>query len=190
VWAGALYSENTQRWVGPDLALQGQGDKPSSRERLWLATSKMWCKHRVPPTLHLREPASIVTGGQQVCSCWHSAQMLNDIYQSLLCHITAPWPSKPLCANPYRPTAPPEPQQPQNFYRSHGLAFTEHHTVGVLQPEAFPTGSLNTAPLRLPCLLEAWWHIPFQLKSFCYVGESTYSVIHQLPDCSVASLLG
>lgn len=124
VWVGALHSENTQRWVGTDLALQGHGDKPSSWERLWLATSKMWCKHRVLPTLHLREPASIVTGGQQVCSRWHPAQMLNDIYRSLLCHRTAPWPSNPMCANPYSPTARPVQNlsSPRSSHCSHSLA--------------------------------------------------------------------
>lgn len=38
VWAGTLHSENTQRWVETDIALRGQGDKPGSWERLWLAT--------------------------------------------------------------------------------------------------------------------------------------------------------
>lgn len=94
VWADALYSENTQRWVGSDLALQGQGDKLGSWERLWLATSMKWYKHRAPPTLHLREP-----GGQQVFSRWNPEQMFNGIYLPLLCQITTPWLSKPMCAN-------------------------------------------------------------------------------------------
>lgn len=70
------------------------------------------------------------------------------------------------------------------------LPFTDHHMVGILQPEAFWTGSLNTMPLRLPCLFEAWWHIPFQLESFYFLDVSTYSAVHQLLDSSVASLLG
>lgn len=76
VWAGALYSENTQRWVGSDLALQGQGDKLGSWERLWLATSMKWYKHRAPPTLHLREPDSRFA----------LARTLNKCLMASICH--------------------------------------------------------------------------------------------------------
>lgn len=63
VWAGSLHSENTERWVGTSSALQGMGDRPSSWERLWLATSRggVSTEPAVQPHPHCTESLTVLS---------------------------------------------------------------------------------------------------------------------------------
>lgn len=77
----------------------------------------------------------------------------------LLCHITALWPSDAMCANAYSTTAPPGPLQPQI---SPPPQLCRLQSITLWGSYSLKPGSLGTVSLRLPRLLEAWWHMPFQ----------------------------
>lgn len=153
VWAGSLHPENTERWVGTISALQGMGDRPGSWERLWLAASRgsVSTEPAIQPHPHCTESLTVLSleGSRFMLAGIHSelGQMFSDISAITMYYYVIyqlPGPRTPCVQSiPSHPVS----RTPAPAKSCHAQ---ECHTVGILQPEAFQIGSLDSVHLRLP----------------------------------------